>query len=302
MKDRSAMLDAALALAAKFGWKIFPARMENGRKWSWRSAQFDPNGQNWGMTNDPKQLAAYYKNRKWGHKAGIGIPTGTDNRIFIVETDTKEGHDVDGASSLKKLEAEHSPLPETLMAESPSGSLHRYFNNPPGVKVKNSASEIAPGVDVRGEGGMVVAPPSVRDDGVYKWLNEGTPIADAPEWLIELIKADDRPRKANGPLPKDLEHLGALGYSTDPTDYSSLIADDPAKVAAALATIPNPDLGWEEWNRIGMATWAATEGSDDGLKAFHSWSKKSQKYDENDTDIKWNGYSRLKSVPAHSFI
>jgi hypothetical protein len=107
MKDdaRSTMLDAALALAVKLGWKIFPARMEDGKKWSWLSAEYAPGGENWGMTNDPKQLAVNFNNRKWRHKCGVGIPTGVVNGIFVLEADTKKGHDVDGISELRKLEA-----------------------------------------------------------------------------------------------------------------------------------------------------------------------------------------------------
>src|SRR5262249_37974099 len=79
------------------------------------------------------------------------------------------------------------------MSESPSGSRHRYFNQPKGVVIKNSTSSIGPGIDVRGEGGMVIAPPSVRGDGAYRWLNDN-PIADLPQWLIDLAvgkSADD---------------------------------------------------------------------------------------------------------------
>ena len=46
-----------------------------------------------------------------------------------------------------------------------------------------------------------------------------------------------------------------------------------------MAVVPNPDEGWEEWNRKGMALWRATEGSEDGRQIFHDWSKKSKKYD-----------------------
>jgi hypothetical protein len=75
------------------------------------------------------------------------------------------------------LEAKHGSLPATLEAESPSGSIHRYYKHP-GFKIKNSGSGIAPGVDVRGDGGQVVAPPSVKPGkGAYKWRND-LPIAD----------------------------------------------------------------------------------------------------------------------------
>jgi bifunctional DNA primase/polymerase-like protein len=267
----SPMLAAALSYAEKFGWKIFPARMEDGKKWSFLSAEFAPGGENWGMTNDPQQLAVNFNNRRWLHKCGVGIPTGAVNRIFIVEADTKKGHDVDGIESLRNLEARHTPFPETLMAESPSGSQHHYFNNPKNVTIKNSTSEIAPGVDVRGEGGMVVAPPSVRGDGAYRWLNEGTPIADAPKWLIELVRRDDAeaPRTVVncGAVPAHLLGIGGVGKSTNPRDGYSREAE-AARIAAAMEVIPNPDLGWEEWNKRGMAVFSASAGSEAGFKAF----------------------------------
>ena len=63
-------------------------------------------------------------------------------------------------------------------------------------------------------------------------------------------------------------------------------------IAAALAVIPNDDLSWDDWNRIGMATWRATGGSDDGLAAFDAWSRKSNKYDADATAERWRHYFR----------
>ena len=56
---------------------------------------------------------------------------------------------------------------------------------------------VAPGVDVRGEGGMVLAPPSVKEGvGRYRFLNWGTAGAYAPEWLLELV--DPQARQGSG--------------------------------------------------------------------------------------------------------
>jgi putative DNA primase/helicase len=165
------------------GWDIFPADLRNGAKKSYKSGKHS-NGRNWGMTCDPVEARGNFK--RWP-KAGIGIPTGEVNQIFVVECDTKAGHsnlEQDGAQSLAALEEKHGKLPETLMAISPSGSVHRYFKYP-GRKVRSSSSSIAVGVDVKGDGGMVVAPPSQRHDGVYRWLNWETPIAEATPWHPE---------------------------------------------------------------------------------------------------------------------
>ena len=111
----------------------------------------------------------------------------------MLECDTPAGHGVDGIANLAALEAKHGKLPLTRIAMSPSGSLHYYFKWIPGHDIKNSASRIAMGVDVRGNGGMVIAPPSVRVDGTYRWLND-LPLAEAPEWLHAAVRvAGERP-------------------------------------------------------------------------------------------------------------
>jgi putative DNA primase/helicase len=184
------MLIAALGYAAR-GWDVFPAPPGEKKK-SHKSAKYS-NGANWGKTRDPEQIRKDFN--RWP-KANVGIPTGPDNGFWVVEADTPKGHDVDGIASLRALEEKHGPLPTTLMAESPSGSLHYYFKWPDAVVIKNTTSGIAPGIDVRGEGGMVIAPPSVRGDGAYRWLNDN-PIAEAPQWLLDLVS---KPNHAAAPV------------------------------------------------------------------------------------------------------
>ena len=178
------VLTTALAYAAR-GWMIFP--VPPGMKQSYKSIK--EYGRNWGMTKDPVQITADYT--RWPN-AGVGIPTGTDNGFFVVEADTLAGHPngADGLAALKRLQDQHGAFPDTLRAMSPSGSPHFYFQYPTdGTLIDNSANGLPPGIDVRGHGGMVVAPPTIRHGvGVYRWLNEGTPIAEAPAWLLQLLK------------------------------------------------------------------------------------------------------------------
>jgi hypothetical protein len=138
MKTDATVLAAALAYAVR--WEIFPANIAGKNKKSFKSKKFSK-GRNWAKTKDPEEIKRDFK--RW--PKAIGIPTGADNGIFVVEADTKKGHDVDGIGSLRKLEADHGALPETLRAESPSGSVHYYFNWPADVNIINSTSKIAPG-------------------------------------------------------------------------------------------------------------------------------------------------------------
>src|ERR1700722_11320879 len=117
----NAVCTAALSYAER-GWWVFPAH-STGLKKSHKAAKFS-NGRQWGKTDDPIEIRSNW--RKWPN-ANVGIVTGVDSKIFVVEADTPEGHDVDGIASLRALEAKHGELPKTLMAESPTGSLHYYF-------------------------------------------------------------------------------------------------------------------------------------------------------------------------------
>jgi hypothetical protein len=264
------MLAAALDYARR-GWSVFPA--PPGEKKSFKSARHS-GGRKWGKTRDLDEIKQDWAT--WSD-ANVGIPTGAENGFFVVEADTMSSHGVNGIASLSALEQQHGKLPDTLMAISPSGSTHYYWKWMPGIIIKNSASRIAPGVDVRGEGGMVIAPPSSRSDGDYRWLNDLEP-AEAPRWLVDAA-------------------LTAAPASTfDPSGDQELTADEP-RIAAALAVIPNSIVDWEFWNKIAMAIWAGTKGSDGGRKIFHDWSKKSDKYNADNTDAKW---AKLTSCPPQS--
>jgi hypothetical protein len=105
---------------------------------------------------------------------------------------------------------------------SPSGSWHAYFRYPPDFDPKTCESEIAPGVDVRGHGGMVIAPPSRKPGGgAYYWKNAPADftVAEAPNWLLDLL-----PRRG---APKPAEP-GALQIDTGTFD------DKPTKLRNAL--------------------------------------------------------------------
>jgi Bifunctional DNA primase/polymerase, N-terminal/Primase C terminal 2 (PriCT-2) len=252
---------AALKYAGQ-GWQVFPADSAGAKK-SHKSAAAS-NGAKWGMTTDQQQIRVDFN--RWPD-ANVGIVTGAESGLFVIDVDTLEGHSVDGKSALRQLEERNSALPSTLMAESPTGSVHYYFRWPSNIVIGNSTSKIANGVDVRGEGGMVIAPPSVRPGkGKYKWLNNHA-VAEAPNWLIELCTAGDNKNGQPGEPTAEIE-----------------------EIAEALRIIPNDDEDWEEWNKIGMATFAASKGSEAGYDSFAEWSRKSDKYDAAETREKWEHF------------
>ena len=90
------------------------------------------------------------------------------------------------------------------------------------------------------------------------------------------------------------EAVAARGEDASKADYtthkSSEPEADPLDVVAALAVIPNADLPWDEWNRIGMASWRATGGNDAGFAMFAAWSAKSGKNYPAETRARWDHY------------
>ena len=85
--------------------------------------------------------------------------------------DVDMGNGKDGETSLAALEAEHGPLPKTRESRTGSGGRHLFFRYLADREIRNKQN-IMPGLDVRGEGGYVVIPPSVHETGqTYVWIS-----------------------------------------------------------------------------------------------------------------------------------
>lgn len=140
-------------------------------------------------TTAPEQI------RRWWTEypaANIGIVTGAASDLFVLDVDGPEG-----AAALDALERAHGRLPVTVTAKTGRGGRHFYFRHP-GGRVPKSTSELGRRLDVPGDGGQVVAPPSVSEHGPYTWLigPDKVPLADAPEWLVALARGNDPPSQA----------------------------------------------------------------------------------------------------------
>jgi hypothetical protein len=128
-----------------------------------------------------------------GPEDGIGLATGERSGVVVIDLDYKPvGHSkfpegLNGLEEFARLCG--GDIPNTLTVATPGNGFHFYFKWP-GFKVKNSVSALAPGVDVRGDGGYAVLPPTRhKSGGVYEFVNWGAPIADLPEWLASRMAA-----------------------------------------------------------------------------------------------------------------
>jgi hypothetical protein len=127
--------------------------------------------------------------------ANVGIVTGHVSGLVVLDVDPAHG----GADSLARLEAAHGPLPVTVEALTGGGGRHLYFAHP-GGQVGNRVG-LHPGIDLRGDGGCVVAPPSVHPSGRrYAWAAGRAPdaarLALLPDWLLR----DSAARRGGHPL------------------------------------------------------------------------------------------------------
>ena len=113
----------------------------------------------------------------------IGIVTGEISNLIVLDIDPKHG----GNSSLDRLERQFGQLPETIEAKTGGEGRHLYFAHPGGL-IRNRTG-LAQGVDLRGDGGYIVAPPSVHPIGrAYVWAAGRSPediaLAALPRWIL----------------------------------------------------------------------------------------------------------------------
>lgn len=187
----NAVYRTAFALAQR-GIPVFPCR-ENGKE-----PKTGPGGyQN--ASTDPLVLRRWFEHRP---RVNLGIPMGFRSGLFAIDIDRKPGKP-DGLHTLVELERELGALPVTLTAETATGGRHIYFRMP-ARELRNSAKKLGPGVDTRGEGGYVLAPPSVIEGRPYRWVVRAVPAELPAEW-VEALAPAERPASTAEPWqPRDL--------------------------------------------------------------------------------------------------
>ncbi len=193
----------------------------------------------------------------------VAISTGIESGIFVVDIDG-----VIGEESLVKLELENGKLPKTLTSKTGRGR-HLLFKYP-AKKVFNRTNCLGTSIDVRGDGGYIVCPPSRHISGVfYEWEDPFADISPAPQWLLDLVCAN-----AKAPVVNE----SVMNFDSSKRDWKS---DDIASMLDFL----DPSMGYQEWINIGMAV---HEGGF-SFEIWDSWSKRSPKYDGS-TAMHWRSF------------
>ncbi len=142
-------------------------------------------------TTDPDQIRALWLKTS---DANIGSPTGKASGRTVLDEDIKPWEGKRGDETLARLVAEFGALPTTLTQRTWSGGFQYVFAYVPGIK--NSASALGRDLDIRGEGGYIVLPPSVVTEegrsGTYAWVDTEAPIAAMPAWMITRLTTESK--------------------------------------------------------------------------------------------------------------
>lgn len=184
------LLGAALAYAAR-GWPVFPCSPATKAPLTKRGLK--------DATTHPDMIRGW-----WGRwpKAMIGLPLGGPTGLFALDFDPREEVDPESGEvtqfTYRQLRADTEAmiggeLPATAASRTPSGGFHIFYRQPEGDEIRNRGN-LPPHVDVRGLGGYVIAPPSMREDGkAYAWVDRRDPADCPPEApppaLVDLLRA-----------------------------------------------------------------------------------------------------------------
>lgn len=172
----TSVCDAALHYA-RLGWPVFPCE-PHGKAPATVHGLKD-------ASVDPDRIRSWWAAAP---EANVAIRTGSG--LMVLDVDGYAGE-----QSIVALEQRHGTLTETIQAVTGKGR-HLYYRVDESLAIRNSAGKLGPGLDVRGHGGYVIAPPSVHPNGkTYAWVDGRGPtgfgLAEAPKWLVELALASE---------------------------------------------------------------------------------------------------------------
>jgi len=168
-------IGAALAYAER-GWPVLPVIGKTPALKNWPTA----------ATTDPDVIVRWFMAHE---DRNIGIVTGPRSGLAVLDLDPGSG----SYESLCELEQRVGVLPGTVMSRTGGGGLHLVYGHP-GLKLTSRAHAFGPGIDVRADGGMIVAPPSVHPDTgrTYEWFGD---VSDGiVPWPAALLPQVPEPR------------------------------------------------------------------------------------------------------------
>lgn len=220
--------DVTLAEALQYiamGWQVFPCHTIIEGKCSCGKIDCESNAKHprnrnglKGATDDERRVRSIFAT-----PANIGVRTGSHSGILVVDVDPRHA----GNNALLEIEAVYGELPQTVEAHTGGGGRHLYFRLPIDRKV-GSKNNWRQGIDIKADGGYVIAPPSIHvSGGRYKWRPGRGPgevkLADAPDWLLSSLSK--------------IGKTGPVGSPTRPICGSPALLDRARKYVAKAKAV-----------------------------------------------------------------
>ncbi|ARJ66457.1 hypothetical protein WV31_12655 [Magnetospirillum sp. ME-1] len=172
--NKAALLSAAANLV-QLGWHLFMCGPDKKPR------------QQGGFKNASSDIARLDKALTRHPDGMLAVRTGAESGLVVIDIDVDETKGVDGRPWIEEARAKGLPLGP--MSMTPRDGLHLYFSHP-GERIPCSAGRIASGVDVRGDDGYIIVPPSCSPVGQYSWQTSPVyvPPPPLPDWLITILK------------------------------------------------------------------------------------------------------------------
>jgi len=174
--------------------------------------------------------------------ANIGIPTGNASGFWVLDIDGEEGQ-----QTFSTLQTEHEKLHTPVISR--TGKGHHLLFKMNGRDIRNR-TRFLPGLDARGIGGYIVAPPSIhpKTGTAYSWVDAGPMTAEleyAPDWLCDLVE-----KKAH--VQSDRTHPEILPQIDHDHPYVRAAVDAEVRIVATARAVSD---------RVGSAgSWGFTSG------------------------------------------
>lgn len=234
----NALLDAALAYAAR-GWRVHPLVPRDKMPLAGIGITK--------ATTDATQIRTWWAEHP---QANVGIATGAASGLTVVDVDASDGKP--GLINLTRLCARHGGVPQTLAVETSSGGRHLYFQHAPALHTGND--RLGEAIDVKNDGGNIVAPPSVHPSGhVYTFIDPAAEVLASPEWMVPQVQV--RPRAARHQPAMTLEEATQALAHVDPDDRDA-------------------------WLNMGVVLGRTFDCSAEAWKVYEAWCARSEKFND----------------------
>ena len=247
--------DYCMNLVGRFGLHAFPLAerskvpcIEGGRN---------------SNTDDVDALGGFFAKRP---NCNYGVATGSDaGGLFVIDLDVDDNKGEDGVASMRAWEATNGELPECPTVTTPRGGMHLYFYSNEPVKCSTNPDL---GIDVRGDGGYVVGPGSVLDNGEYEWDIDiedcAIPVADSHVMSfvrhVQGGKRSGQPFKLPSVIKQGERNPTLFRYACSLRAYSADEVLIMASVEAANTKLCRPPLPADEVDKIVASALSYEEG------------------------------------------